>query len=134
MFGARQAFRRREDKATHRFVDRYSKRSALTVIGIVALSLLDASFTLKLVHIGAATEVNPVMDYFLRLGPIPFLAVKYSLTVGCVVVFLVLKNFHYLSGRVQVSTLLAAVLVLYAILIIYELSLFLRFAKGGALW
>jgi len=127
LFGVRQYFRRETDKRRLRFVDRYSWRAVATVITVIILSLIDASFTLKLVAIGAASEVNPVMDFFLNLGAIPFLLFKYALTAVGLLSFLVLKNFTYLSGKLKVSSLMLGILLLYAVLILYELSLFHRF-------
>ncbi len=97
------------------------------MLSIILLSLLDAFFTLKLVTIGAASEFNPVMNFFLNMGPVPFLLIKYALTVGGVLSFLVLKNFTYLSRKVRVSSIIVTVLALYVVLIMYELSLFYRF-------
>ena len=127
LFGARGHFRRDSDKKRLRFVDRYSWRAAGTVIAVILLSVADASFTLKLVAIGAASEVNPVMDFFLDWGAIPFLLFKYALTAVGLLTFLILKNFTYLSGKIKVSAIMAGILFLYAVLIVYELSLFHRF-------
>lgn len=97
---------------------------------MVLLSLLDAVLTLKLLDLGAAREVNPVMAFFIRQGPVIFLTAKYVITVVCVTTFLVLKNFSYLHGRISVKSLLVFIFILYACLIVYELSLFYRFKTG----
>lgn len=63
---------------------------------------------------------------FLTFGPLPFLIAKLLLTVVCVVVFLIHKNRLIFSGRVSVKAILVAVLSLYFLLILYELTLLLR--------
>lgn len=126
LFGSREKIRRKEDKQRHHYVDRYSFRSAVTILVIIVLSMTDATFTLKLVALGAAKEINPVMDFFLQLGPITFLTVKYVLTGICLLCFLIFKNHSFLGDRVTGSSLIVAVLIIYAVLIFYELTLFYR--------
>ena len=122
LYGRRKAIRREEDKAHHKYVDRYSVRSVATILVILVLSISDAIFTLRLIAMGAE-EVNPVMDFFLKLGPAVFLGVKYFLTVGSLLCFLILKNHYFLMGRVSVKAVLGLVLALYLALIGYELWL-----------
>lgn len=47
--------------------------------GVVVFNLLDAVLTLTVVHAGAATEANPLMDVSLDWGAFWFVAVKLSL-------------------------------------------------------
>ncbi len=122
LFGARQHLRRAEDRENPRYVDRYGTRSVFTVLFIVALSLMDATFTLRLVGMGAQ-ELNPVMDFFLKHGAVPFLLAKYLITGSCVVWFLIHKNFRIWGGRVSVKAILVTVLLMYVALIVYELVL-----------
>lgn len=129
LFGSRSRFRRQEDRERLYLVDRYSPRATIAVFGIILLSILDAFLTMKLIDLGAAREANPIMDFFLRLGPLTFLMVKYALTVGSVLVCLILKNYR-VGGRIPVKWVILSVLAGYAVLILYELSLFLRFGAG----
>lgn len=129
LFGGRSHFRRKADGVRFYLVDRYSWRAVAAVFAIILLSILDAILTIKLIRIGAAREANPVMDFFLHLGLAPFLMVKYALTVGSVLVCLILKNYR-MGGRIRVKWVLMSVLFLYGALIIYELSLFYRFAAA----
>jgi hypothetical protein len=122
LFGRRKSIRRHEDKEAHKYVDRYSLRSVAIVLFILVLSVADAIFTLTLVSRGAE-EINPIMDFFLQRGPAIFLGVKYFLTVGSLLCFLILKNHYFLAGRISVKTILATMLILYVVLIGYELSL-----------
>jgi hypothetical protein len=72
-------------------LDRYSPRLFTAMMGILVLSLLDAGLTLFLVQHGAA-EINPVMNYFLRQGPVAFMIAKYLLTSMAVVIFVLLAH------------------------------------------
>jgi Domain of unknown function (DUF5658) len=47
--------------------------------GILILNLLDAVLTLGVIHAGAATEANPLMDVSLGWGGIWFIVIKLSL-------------------------------------------------------
>ncbi len=120
--GIRKNIRREEDHLTQPFVDLYSFWSVLSVFVTLILSVTDAIFTLKLISLGAR-ELNPFMDFFLQLGPTPFLTVKYILTGTCLVFFLVNKNRVIFWGHFRVKLLLVFSLLLYFALILYELVL-----------
>jgi len=125
LFGTRKHIRRVEDRQRYFYVDRYSVRAVVTVVATIVLSLTDAVLTLKLVATGAE-ETNPVMDFFLQRGAVPFLVVKYLLTGTCLVMFLVLKNHRFLRGTVSVKVIMMAVLLMYLLLICYEIILFMQ--------
>lgn len=121
-FGSRKDIRRKADRDNHYYIDRYSLRSVLTVLSALILSVADAIFTLHLVSMGA-TEINPVMDFFLQFGPLPFLLVKYFLTGTSLIWILVHKNYYLFAGRLRTKYILIAIPILYSILIMYELAL-----------
>ncbi len=123
MSGARKESRRREDREMGHFVDRYSVRSVFVLVSVLILSLADATLTLKLISLGTAREFNPVMDFFLEMGALPFLLVKYALTCGSVLTAMILKNHTIIGGRVSVKSMMGFVMVAYIGLIIYELAL-----------
>ncbi|MFQ5641927.1 MAG: DUF5658 family protein [bacterium] len=122
LFGRRKHIRREEDFLHQPYVDLYSLKSVATVVTTLVLSMMDAFFTLRLVNMGGK-ELNPVMDFFLQFGPFPFLLVKYLLTVSCLVLFLVHKNRKVFWARISVKRLMLSALVIYMILIFYELTL-----------
>ncbi len=124
--GSRRYARRADDKLTYRYVDRYSARSVLVVLVALILSVGDAVLTLHLVSLGAE-EINPIMDFFLRLGPLPFLLVKYVLTGISLLWFLIHKNFYIFGGRFSVKYILISIPILYVFLILYELILVLQY-------
>lgn len=119
--GRRLGPRRMNDRVTYGYADRYDPASVLTLITALLLSIADAFFTLQLVSRGAR-EVNPVMDFFLQLGPMPFLLAKYLITGSSLVFFLAHKHrpfFGGLTGR----HLLMAVPFIYTLVILWELAL-----------
>lgn len=124
IFGSRKNIRRKADRSVHYYVDRYSLRSVLVVLITLILSLVDANFTLQLVGMGAI-EINPVMDFFLQFGAVPFLLVKYILTGTSLIWFLIHKNYYLFGGHLSIKYILLLVPFLYTILIIYELYLIL---------
>jgi hypothetical protein len=121
--GTRRSIRREEDLSGHYYVDLYGLDEVLIFILILILSLADAFLTLVLVG-GGGAELNYVMDYYLRLGPIPFVLVKYLLTAVGLVWLLIFKNYPLFRGKLRVKTIMIGVAVTYLALITYELLLF----------
>ena len=99
--GRRMSSRRAEDRRRLIPPDRYSPSLSIGVILVLSLSLLDAFLTLILLSQGA-TELNPVMDYYLGHGPLIFLLVKYGLTVFSVLIVVLMKD--VLATRFLLST------------------------------
>ena len=91
MFGRRQQVRRRVDHQRVLYLDRYSKTIFKLIVLILIFSVLDAFLTLLLVDHGAV-ELNPLMAFYLNIGPAPFFAVKYALTSLSIFVLLVYSN------------------------------------------
>ncbi len=117
--GKRREGRRAEDRRRPFYVDRYAPRLLVVVSAVLLLSVLDAFLTLRLVALGGR-EINPIMDFFLQAGAVPFLAVKYALTVGGLVMLLVHKNFYVVVGRFRVKYLLPLLFAGYVLLILWE--------------
>jgi len=89
--GRRKAIRRQEDRGKAFLVDQYQQ----SLFGIIALilffSVIDALLTLFLINHGAI-EVNPIMAFYLNLGPYVFLGVKYGLTSVGLLILLVFRD------------------------------------------
>ncbi len=114
--------RRRNEHERPYFVDRFSSAMWLGVILLLIASMVDAALTIHLLCAGGI-EVNPLMDQLLGYGVLPFLSVKYLLTVVGLPLLLIFKN-HYLFGtRLRVGHLIPMTVALYAALIIYQLAL-----------
>ena len=99
---------------------RITSLQASLCVSILLLNLWDATATLR--HLGhGATEVNPVMDYFIKRGPAVFILVKHTLV--CLSLFLVLlhpsnraKNIFLFTG-----TIFFGILGIYQIFLFYLL-------------
>ena len=120
--GRRRAVRRLED--SHRIVllDRYSPKLFIAILGILCLSLLDAVLTLYLVEHGS-NELNPIMDYFLRKGPLIFTVAKYVLTSIAVIIFLILANSVVPRSNFRAKKLFPYALLAFGVVIVWELML-----------
>ena len=92
--GRRTEPRRKEDMHRFHWIDRYSAKTLAVVLLIILLSILDAIFTLELIHHRGARELNPVMAYCLDYGVLTFFWVKYLLTCAAVLIVLLTKNVY----------------------------------------
>jgi hypothetical protein len=108
--------RGRRDADHSSYVDRYTKRDVALLLSIFLLNVGDAFFTMLWLGRGGK-EANPVMDFFLDIGPTAFLVQK-CLVVGFWLLLLVVhKNFRF--ARVG----LYATLVVYFLLILIHFSI-----------
>ncbi len=121
-FGRRKGMRRHEDHQKSYFLDHYSLMVFSIIIGIVLLSITDAMLTLYLISHGAA-ELNPVMEHFLKYGPLSFLAAKYLLTTASVVLLLIYKNVHIFGTQIRAKYLFIIILLIFASVVLWELFL-----------
>jgi len=123
-FGRRKEVRRDADNRESYFLDHFSLRIFIVIIGIILLSLTDALLTLYLIRHGAA-EVNPIMEHFLRYGPLPFLAAKYLLTTASIVLLLIYKNVHIFGTRIRAKYLFILIFLIFASVVLWEVYLIL---------
>jgi hypothetical protein len=122
MRGSRKTIRRKEDTNTH-YADLYSTDEVLLFILILMLSVADAFFTLELIG-GRMKEWNSVMAYYLELGPLPFVIIKYLMTAVGLIFLIINKNSALFHRRIKVKAVIVAVAVMYTALIAYEVLLF----------
>lgn len=104
--------RRRSDRTG--YVDRYSKQDVALLFAIFLLNIADAFMTMLWLHRGGR-EANPIMDFFLDIGPVAFLAQKCLVVGFWLILLLVHKNFRF------------AKIGLYASLAVYALLLIVHF-------
>jgi hypothetical protein len=125
--GMRAKNRRADEHRQPYFVDRFSAAMFIVILFLIFASLADAILTIQLLEAGG-DEINPLLNHALNHGVSIFLFVKYVLTVGGLPVLLIFKN-HYLFGTpVRVGHLLPFAVLLYAILIGYQLALMQKYA------
>jgi hypothetical protein len=119
--GTRKYSRRAEDKKRIVLFDRYPRSLFIGTTAVLILSLLDALLTLVLLSKGAS-ELNPIMLYYLGHGPIVFLLVKYGLTV--LSLFIVIVSYDALIHRYRISSkLLPLFTTLFGGVVVWELYL-----------
>lgn len=123
--GLRTRHRRAEEHRRQYFVDRFSWILFLFILLIVVGSVVDAIFTIELIDVGAS-EINPFLNRVLDRGALPFVIVKYVLTVVGLPVLLIFKNHYLFHSRFRVGYLLPLIVGLYALLIGYQLGLMQR--------
>jgi hypothetical protein len=90
-------------------------------ISVLLLSCADALMTLRLLERGAS-ELNAIMRVLIESDTQLFAALKMALT-GAGLLFLVIHHRFRVFRRFRVDQLLCAVLLLYLLLIGYELAL-----------
>lgn len=91
------------------YVDRYSRRDVALILTVFVLNVGDAFLTMLWLSRGGK-EANPVMDFFLDIGPWAFLLHKCAVVGLWLVVLLVHKNFRF--ARIGLYASLAAYVVL----------------------
>ncbi len=120
LFGKRKGSRRQEDARRYYFVDVYNPFFLAVLVGTMILSITDAFLTLKLVG-DTVRELNPVMAFFMQMGPFPFICVKWLLTAIGLTVLLIFKNYYLWGGKIRAQTILFVFPFLYLILVTYEI-------------
>jgi len=118
--GRRRKVRRSEDLQRIVILDRYSPKLLISIVGILLLSILDGLLTLYLIEHGS-TELNPVMDYFLKKGPYIFAVSKYALTSISVVIFVILANSVVPRSNFRAQKLFPYALLAFGSVIAWEL-------------
>lgn len=116
---------RRGSDEPNTFSDFHGPSILAMALGIVALNVLDAVFTLLFLTHGGK-ELNPIVDRVLGFGPLPFLVLK-SLGVGICTGFLVLTRNFRMARIGMVVTLLG-----YAALLAWHFHLLDLFQAGTA--
>jgi hypothetical protein len=120
--GRRMSARRDADKNYFIFVDRYSPWLLMLIVLLIMLSLADAFFTLYLIEHGA-TEINPIMAYFLSMGPWSFIFSKYFLTCSGILCLLVAHNLYFKPLRLNVKRVFPAFIIIFLLVIGWQVFL-----------
>ena len=120
--GRRERSRRDEDRGKAAIFDRYNQKLFLAITTILVLSILDAVLTLIVIQRGA-TELNPVMAYFLEFGIPTFIVAKYLLTSIGVFILLIFKNVFLTKIKIYTHSLFPCVIFVFMVVIAWELFL-----------
>lgn len=124
MFYNRRRDPRREEDANNGsyYVDVHDTKLFVMALAAILLCVADAFFTLTLLNFHGSEELNPVMDYLIKEDTKQFFIIKFSLTALGIIFLVAHKNFK-LFNRISGYQILVAALVLYALLVCYELSM-----------
>ena len=123
IYNRRQTPRREIDASNGcYYVDVHETKLFIMAIAAILLCVADAFFTLTLLNYHGSEELNPVMDYLIKEDTRQFFIVKFSLTAAGVIFLVAHKNFK-LFNRISGYQILTASLVLYAMLVCYELAM-----------
>jgi hypothetical protein len=124
--GRRRQIRRQADHHRILLLDHYSSTLFATMVLILAFSVMDAYLTLWLVDRGA-TELNPVMAYFLTHGPAVFIGAKYLFTSLSVVILVLFSHVFLCRVGIYIRSIITSILMLFSSVIAWEVYLLLRY-------
>lgn len=124
--GRRRHVRRQEDRRRLHMLDYYPPKLFLVLVVVLLLSITDALLTLLLVNNGAV-EINPVMAYYLKLGPNIFMATKYLITVSVVIIGVLLNYANVRFPRFKFGQILNVFAGCFVMVVAWELFLIMRF-------
>ena len=120
--GRRENIRRQADKSSLFRVDQYSPSLFGAIVIILFLCVADALLTLLLTGQGAV-EINPVMAYYLNIGPYAFLAVKYLLTCLAVFILLICQNVFLGALGIHTRSLFYVIIAAFITVIVWQFYL-----------
>ena len=123
--GKREQARRLSDRSVIVYFDRYSSASLWFVVAILILSVVDAFLTMVLIRNGAV-ELNPIMAYYLNIGPQAFLAVKYALTSLSVFILLVYGSVVFRGVQIHIRSVFPLIITAFASVVVWEIYLMLK--------
>jgi len=86
------------------------------------LSIMDAILTLELIGKGAS-ELNPIMAYYLKLGPLAFFWTKYLLTFAAILLILFHQEAYLFRSKVQAKVLYFFLMIPFGLVVYWELYL-----------
>ena len=125
IYRRRKKVRRKDDKYKMSYLDQYGSGIFIAIVLLLFFSIIDAFLTLFLIDHGAS-EINPIMAYFLKFGPVTFLIVKYFFTCYSILVLLIFSNFFIRKLKIYTHSFFSFALGTFMIVIGWELFLMYR--------
>lgn len=120
-FRPRRRHARRSAETALPVVDWHEPHLLGVSVAIMLLCLIDACLTVMFI-LGGGTELNPIMNKLLSIDAALFGVAKIAMTGFGIAVFVYLAKLR-LFGRIPVVRALYAVLVIYCLLVAYELTI-----------
>jgi hypothetical protein len=127
--GRRRLVRRLRDRKAIFRVDHYSSKLFGFIAAILMLSVADAYLTMFLLSQGAV-EVNPLMAFYINIGPQTFMAVKYALTSFSVFIILMFGNVSLRGLKFNPHTLFPIIITAFFSVVCWQIYLVLRVLKS----
>lgn len=124
--GRRRRVRRQTDRRKLHMLDYYPPKLFVVLVVVLLLSVIDALLTLFLIDNGAV-EINPVMAYYIELGPNIFMATKYLITVSVVTIGVLLNYAYVRFFRFRFGQILHVFAGCFTMVVAWELFLIIRF-------
>jgi len=125
IYKRRKKIRRQDDKNNIFYFDQYSSTLFGAIIFLLLLNIIDALLTLFLLGYGA-TEINPIMAYFLNFGPLTFMSVKYLLACYSVIILLIFNNVFLRRIKIYTRSLFSYAIGVLMLVVSWELFLTFR--------
>jgi len=122
IYRSRKKVRRKDDKYKMSYLDQYGSGIFIAIVLLLFFSIIDAFLTLFLIDHGAS-EINPIMAYFLKFGPFTFLSFKYFFTSYSILVLLIFSNFFIRKLKIYTRSLFSYAVGMFLIVIGWELFL-----------
>ena len=123
--GRRGEVRRASERLDSHFLDRYDAFVLALIVSILALTVVDGMLTIELLS-NDCEEANPVMKYMLHHGLGTFFAAKYVLTALLAFPFFSSSRTIVRVPSFRVGYVFPVFLMLYLILVGYEVHLLER--------
>lgn len=120
--GRRADVRREVERQSAYFLDRFDAFVLALIVSILGLTIIDGMLTVELLE-AHCVEANPVMNFMLHYGYGSFFVAKYVLTALGLPFLLVFKNHLLFGTRFRVGYVFPVILVLYLVLVAYEMRL-----------
>jgi hypothetical protein len=121
----RKKIRRQDDQNNICYFDQYSSTLLGAIIIFLLLNIIDGLFTLFLLDHGA-TEINPIMAYFLNFGPLTFMSVKYCLAAYSVIILVIFNNVFLKRIKIYTRSLFSYTIGVFMLIVAWELFLTFR--------
>jgi hypothetical protein len=122
---SRKKIRRKNDKYKIFYFDQYSSKLFVAIILFLFLNIIDGLLTLFLLDHGA-TEINPIMAYFLNFGPLTFMSVKYFFVSYSVIILLIFNNVFLRKIKIYTRALFSCSIGVFMLVVAWELFLTFR--------
>jgi len=121
----RKTIRRQDDKENIFYFDQYSSTLFGAIVVFLLLNIIDGWLTLFLLDHGA-TEINPIMAYFLNFGPLTFMSVKYFLACYSVIILVIFNNVFLKKIKIYTRSLFSYTIGVFMLIVAWELFLTFR--------